>query len=74
MKNCTDCKHAQWDRTAAGRLHPSGAGRCGYEYKVPPLPAAWRWILGGAPRVIGGHINRRRELDEHCPYFAREER
>lgn len=26
MKNCTDCKHAEWKRTASGKLHPSGAG------------------------------------------------
>ena len=26
MKNCTDCKHALWDKTEAGRLHPKGGG------------------------------------------------
>ena len=26
MKNGTDCKHALWDRTATGRLHPQGNG------------------------------------------------
>lgn len=72
MKNCTDCKHAQWDRTMSGRLHPSGAGRCGYEYKLPPLPAARRWI-GGEPMASSGYINRREERKDHCPYFAREE-
>ena len=73
MNNCTDCKHAQWDRTMSGRLHPSGAGRCGYEYQVPPLPASWYWTLGGAPRPAGGYINRHQELSEHCTYFAWED-
>lgn len=35
MKNCTNCKHAQWNKTAAGRLHPSGDGRCGYPVQLP---------------------------------------
>jgi len=26
MKNCTDCKHALWDKTETGRLHPKGGG------------------------------------------------
>ena len=33
MKNCTDCKYADWQRTAAGKLHPSGDGECTYEAK-----------------------------------------
>jgi len=72
MKNCTDCKHAEWERTKAGRLHPSGDGRCKYPYKVPPLPAAMYWWGSGRPMISGGHINRREELPEHCPYFERD--
>lgn len=76
MKNCTHCKHAQWDKTAAGRLHPSGDGKCGYEVKMPKLPASMRWenVWGEAPRPLGGHINRRRELPYHCDFFERGER
>lgn len=37
MKNCTHCKHAVWQKTAAGRLHPSGDGECGYEVKLPAI-------------------------------------
>lgn len=73
MKNCTHCKYAQWDRTATGRLSPTGAGRCGYEYKLPPLPQAmyWGWSIGTAgPKPAGGRINRREELKEHCAYWA----
>ena len=72
MKNCTHCKHALWKRTDAGRLHPSGDGECSYAIKVPPLPPAFVWMNNG-PRYWGGHINRREELREHCPYFARSE-
>ena len=71
MKNCTECKHAKWQRTAAGKQHPSGDGRCGYPYKIPPLPASMYWITVHTP--CGGQINRREELKEHCPYFARGE-
>lgn len=71
MKNCTDCKHAEWKRTASGKLHPSGDGRCRYPYKVPPLPASMRWYLDRAPAIFGGHINRRKWLSDHCAYYAR---
>lgn len=73
MKNCTHCKHAVWQKTAAGRLHPSGDGRCGYEVKLPRLPASMQWgtVFGGTPRPVGGRINRRRELRDHCEFFER---
>lgn len=70
MKNCTHCKHASWKRNAAGNLHPSGDGMCTYEYRVPALPASMHWI--DAPKPSGGHINRKKELNEHCTYFSRE--
>lgn len=70
MKNCTNCKHAQWKRTEAGRLHPSGDGRCAYPWKMPPIPAAMYWI-GTAPTPTGGYINRRKDLRDHCTYFTR---
>jgi hypothetical protein len=73
MKRCTNCKWAEWKRTANGRLHPSGEGRCAFPYKVPPLPAAFGWIGRLTPVPSGGHIERKRELKEHCPYFARRE-
>ncbi len=71
MKNCTDCKHALWRLTAAGRLHPSGDGLCKYEYKAPPIPACMYWMSATAPKPYGGTINRREELKDHCPTFAR---
>ena len=42
MKDCTHCKHAAWNLTMRGALHPSGEGKCTYEVKLPPLPASKR--------------------------------
>ena len=72
MKNCTDCKHAMWNTTASGRLHPSGDGQCKYPCKLPELPQAFSWVIG-RPQPWGGHINRRKELKDHCTYYARKE-
>lgn len=69
MKSCNDCKYAQWQKTRTGKLHPSGGGQCGYDYKIPPLPGAFFFI--GSPLKCGGIINRRKELKEHCAYFVR---
>lgn len=69
MKSCVGCKYAQWHVTAANRLHPSGDGKCGYPYKIPPLPAAMFW--NRPPTLFGGYINRREELQDHCTYFAK---
>lgn len=71
MKNCTDCKYADWHRTAAGRLHPSGDGKCTYEYKLPPLPSCRWWMSSNPPEPNGGYINRRRNHIDHCPFYAR---
>jgi hypothetical protein len=70
MKTCNGCKFAKWQTTEAGRLHPSGDGRCMYEYKVPPLPACMYWIGKASETPCGGHINRRKELRDHCPYWS----
>lgn len=32
---CVGCVYANWDCTSAGRLHPSGLGRCTYEVVLP---------------------------------------
>lgn len=69
MKNCTDCKYAEWHRTAVGKLHPDGDGYCEYPFSLPKLPAAMYWVT--LPRPSGGSINRRRDLKDHCVYFVR---
>ncbi len=70
-KTCVGCKFAAWDRTATGRLHPSGDGRCSYQYKLSQLPAAYSWIQG-EPKPWGGWINRREALPTPCGLFQPE--
>jgi hypothetical protein len=72
MKNCLHCKHADWKRTKAGKLHPSGEGRCKYPWKMPKLPASMYWIGQSAPEPFGGRISRNCDMKEHCAYFERE--
>lgn len=69
MKDCTHCKWAAWDRTAAGKLHPLGGGECTYKIVVRQLPAAFYWVFN--PHHSGGFITRRRELKTHCTYYER---
>ena len=71
MKNCTDCKHALWYTTAAGELHPSGNGNCTYKWVMPPLPQAFYWLYHELPKPLGGHINRRTDMKDHCTCYAR---
>jgi len=70
MKNCTHCKYADWQRTKSGALHPSGDGKCTFEYKVPVLPQSMYWLSDCIP--YGGYISRKKELKDHCAYFLRE--
>lgn len=70
MKNCTNCVFADWKRKADGKLHPSGDGQCTREVKMPELPQAFYWAFP-VPRPCGGYINRKRDLSDHCVYFAR---
>lgn len=72
MKTCNGCRYARWDRTKAGRLHPNGYGRCQYKWEMPALPASMYWI-GRPPSPLGSLIERREQLKDHCPYWAREE-
>lgn len=69
MKNCTDCKYAEWDKTVSGSLHPGWYGRCTYEYDLPPLPGNMFWI-DGEPEPGRTRIARHRELKTHCPYYV----
>ena len=71
MKNCAHCKHADWQRTANGRLHPGGYGHCTYEYVVPALPQSKWWNERGGPKPFGGQIERKKDLKDHCVYWAR---
>ncbi len=37
-QGCATCRHAEWERTANGRLHPSGQGRCTFMPPDTPMP------------------------------------
>lgn len=69
MKNCTDCIHAEWKRTAYGKLHPSGDGDCKKVVVFPKIQASFYYV--NSPTVCGGFINRRKTLKEDCVYFHR---
>jgi hypothetical protein len=73
MKNCLHCKHADWVKTKAGKLHPTGNGKCAYPWKMPPLPASMYWMGQNDTIPCGGWINRKTELKDHCTYYARDE-
>lgn len=72
MKNCKDCKYAEWKRTKLGRLHPSGDGECGYKlkWKMLSIPASMFWPGNMSHKPCGGYINRREDLKEHCVYYS----
>ena len=69
MKQCKDCKYAEWAKTKAGKLHPTGAGRCTYDVTLPAIPQAFYFVT--KPLIGGGYIFRNEELKDHCVYYAR---
>lgn len=73
MPDCTTCAYAEWDRTKAGRLHPSGDGRCTWDgWKKWVLPKAFYYVTYGwmkvAPEPSGGCINRKNPCSD-CPCY-----
>ena len=71
MKSCLHCKYAGWRRTDSGKLHPSGDGRCTYDWKMPPLPQSMYWLGKIAPTMpYIVTISRKKELPDHCAYWT----
>lgn len=68
MKNCDDCKYANWNKRADCKLHPYGDGKCMFSWQIPKLPASMYWI-GVEPKPSGGYINRKSDLKEDCVYY-----
>jgi hypothetical protein len=72
LNSCLYCKFADWQKTAAGRKHPSGDGKCTWEVKIPVLALARGWSFPNRPNdppTIGyGFINRKKPF-EKCPTF-----
>jgi hypothetical protein len=71
-RDCTTCAFANWQRTAAGKLHPSGDGRCTWKMPGVAISKAFYWIgFGGGdsmPTPSGGHISRRSPHAD-CPTY-----
>ena len=42
LSMCATCRHAEWKKTASGRRHPDGTGRCAFEFPESPLP---KWAV-----------------------------
>jgi len=64
MSDCNDCKFAEWQRTAKGRLHPSGNGKCTWKgWKEWKMPASFYYPSQANMRSVaapdGGYINRK---------------
>lgn len=64
---CLTCKFADWKRTAAGRLHPDGAGRCRWVVPEIAYPKAL-YFIGGRPKPYGGWIERGANFTD-CPAY-----
>lgn len=64
-QSCVDCRYAEWKRTAAGRLHPSGEGRCVYTWESIVLPVCYHWERRNLPRPT---VNGKPGLDRHRAY------
>jgi hypothetical protein len=61
---CLTCKLAEWNKTAAGRLHPNGEGMCRWKPAHIPTPRAWKWAWGDdlpQPKPFWGQIDRKPE-------------
>lgn len=61
---CLGCMYADWDTTAAGRLHPDGAGQCTWVHSItlpmsmPSWGLAARDFKDGIYTLRGGRIER----------------
>lgn len=60
VSRCLDCKHAEWLRTDAGRLHPSGQGQCSWTQTFQVAASTDRGFdpRGTPVEMHGGYIYR----------------
>lgn len=72
MSGCLTCKYADWQKTASGRLHPSGDGRCTWkmpEIKIPASMYFGHYAMSRTPSIAGGYISRHRGVIHECPTY-----
>jgi hypothetical protein len=57
---CESCRFAEWQRSANGRRHPSGDGKCTYVFPDAPLPlyAVGGYQARGAPMTMRAVLER----------------
>ena len=61
---CMGCAHAEWDKTATGRLSPDGMGWCRWSVSVPLPSSMPSWgipsksLHQGVYTLKGGRIDR----------------
>ncbi len=69
---CADCKFAEWERAASGRLSPKGRGQCAWT-KTVRVAASTHCFNAGKTTVTfkGGTIWRKDSPEVPCPTFAR---
>lgn len=65
MNTCLNCGYAQWQRTLANRLNPTGNGRCTW---IPHwvISKAFHFIKGD-PHSLGGGLINRKDPEQDCP-------
>lgn len=69
MNTCVNCRFAAWDRTAKGRLHPDGSGRCTWQMPEIKIPNAMYFHFPLKPS--GGFIDRHDpERYTACPTWS----
>jgi len=60
---CLTCRWAEWYKTANGRLHPGGDGKCGWEMPEIRLPAVYYYPADTSRRRVpspsGGSITQK---------------
>lgn len=75
MSICRNCVHALWARTANGRLHPNGQGRCDYPMPVIEVPAVISGYYAKEPQpftvpISNRYIERNAQYPAACAKFS----
>ena len=68
---CMTCQFANWRKTASGKMHPTGEGKCTYALSEMIIPASYYWIgfREKGPMPSGGRIDRRAPFSRRCPTY-----
>ncbi len=67
---CADCRFAEWERTATGRLSPKGRGLCNWRKTVRVAASCISARDKTRVEFWGGTIWRKDDPMNGCPVFA----